>query len=100
MSEGIRSLNQLPSHITGNGGSWLNAAAGIFMRAVKTPMKLKMKLMRTVLPMEIGIALMRMNFIEGGLAPALRARTAPSFPNGMMKAITAPKIMERMMFEA
>lgn len=50
----------------GNGGRVGRISAGIFMRAVKTPTKLRMKLMMKVLPTEFGIALRRMNFIEGG----------------------------------
>ena len=65
-SVGSRSLIQLPSHMTGNGGSVGSIFAGIFMRAVKTPTKLKMRLIMKVFPIEFGIALIRMNFIDGG----------------------------------
>ena len=86
--------------MTGSGGRVGSISAGIFMRAVKTPTKLRMKLIMTVLPTEFGMALIKMNFIDGGYAPALRASDVPIFPNGMMNAITKPMITDKMMFEA
>lgn len=99
-SVGRRSLNQLPIHMMWNGGSVDKTGSGSFMRAVKTPKKLRARLMMNVLPTECGIAFNRMNLMLRGAAFAFLASASPSHPKGSRSEIRNPRISDNKMLVA